>query len=48
MVNTFFGNGAEVGRQQGQGDGQQVLLIAQAVVEHPTGYKAHEVNLKEQ
>ena len=48
MVDAFLGDHAEVGGQQGQGDGQQVWLSAQSVAEHPIGYKAHEVNLRGQ
>lgn len=48
MVDAFLGDHAEVGGEQRQSDGQQVWFTAQAVVEHPTGYQAQQVDLKDQ
>lgn len=48
LVHAFLGDHSKMGGQQRQSDGQQVWLTAQTVTEHPTGYQAHEVDLRDQ
>lgn len=48
LVDALLSYHSKVGGQQGQSDSQQVWFTAQPVAEHPTGYQAHEVDLRDQ
>lgn len=48
LVDALLGDHAVVGGQQRQSNGQQVWFTAQTVAEHPAGYQAHEVDLRDQ
>lgn len=48
LVDAVLSDHAEMGGKQGQSDGQQVCFITQTVLEHPAGYQAHQVNLRDQ
>lgn len=48
LVDALLGDSAALGREERQGDGQQVRLAAQAVAVHPVSNQTHQVNLREQ
>lgn len=48
LIHALLGDHAKVGGQQRQRDGQQVWFTAQTVAEHPTGYQAHQMDLRDQ
>ncbi|TNN64690.1 hypothetical protein EYF80_025097 [Liparis tanakae] len=47
VVDALLGDHTEVGGQQRQSNGQQVWFSAQTAAEHPTGYQAQQVDLRD-
>lgn len=48
LIHAHLGDHAKVSGQQRQRDGQQVWFTAHTVAEHPIGYQAHQMDLRDQ